>query len=111
MKLKPVRTEQARTQQGACCDRTMGPEVVQITLEDEETGGRFFCCVSGDAGSRELIAANRDVLHAVANLYDEDVIPYRLERYRESRPDEWKQWQGSAFAECFRMLLESRQNA
>ena len=38
-------------------------------------------------------------------MYDEDVIPYRLERYREKDPVEWAGRRMSEFFSCMEYLL------
>ena len=106
MKLKTIRLDRAQTQQGACCDRTMGPKITQITVEDEETAKRYYCCLSRDERDRELTIASWDILQAMANLYDEDVIPYRLEHYREWVKEEWSKKEQSAFYPCMVGLLK-----
>ncbi|MBO5573588.1 MAG: hypothetical protein J5947_05035 [Clostridium sp.] len=104
MKLRVIRLERGQIQMGACCDKTNGPAAAQMTVEDEETGKKYYCVFSEYQGEAECLAAKRDVLQAVCNLYDEDVIPWKLEKYSLSKETEREASQASAFAGCFRFL-------
>ena len=104
MELKNLKIEQANTELGGCCDKEMGPKVLQLTAQDKETGKKYYCCYAQYPNDAEFIVAGRDVLHAVANGYDEDVIPYRLERYRLDRPEEAAALEQSACFGCYETL-------
>lgn len=104
MKLKELKIQQALTELGGCCDKEMGPKVLQLTAQDEETGKKYYCCLANYPDEMEFLVAGRDVLHAVANGYEEDVIPHRLERYRLNRPEEAAALEQSAFLDCYKTL-------
>ena len=69
MKLTAVRLERGQIQMGACCDKTNGPAAAQLTVQDAETGKKYWCIYSEYQGEAECIAAKRDVLQSVCNLY------------------------------------------
>jgi hypothetical protein len=107
MKLTAVRLERGQIQMGACCDKTNGPAAAQLTVQDAETGKKYWCIYSEYQGEAECIAAKRDVLQSVCNLYEEDVIPWQLEKYRLSAEEDRKACENSVFAGCFRFLAKN----
>ena len=107
MKLKQIKFERGQIQLGACCDKTNGPAAAQLTVQDEETGRKYYCVWSEYDGKAECLVARRDVLQSVCNLYDEDVIPWQLEKYRMSEEEERSRAEASAFAGCFRYLEQN----
>ena len=104
MKLVFGRMERAQAERGACCDRTKGPKVLQLSAKDEESGKRYYCTYLEIGPLAEFTVASRDVLYAVANDYVEDVIPYRLECYDSRRPEDWEKLKESAFYPCYERL-------
>ena len=81
MKLKMIKMVATQTERGAFCDRESGPKVLQMTVQDEETGNKYYCAYLEIGPLADFTVTKRDMLHAIANDYLEDVIPWRLERY------------------------------
>ncbi|MCR5371679.1 MAG: hypothetical protein K6E83_13315 [Clostridium sp.] len=104
MRLRAVRIERGQIQMGACCDKTNGPAAAMLTVEDEETGKKYYCILSEYGGETECIAAKRDVLQSVCNLYEEDIIPWKLEKYTVSDAAGREEMEKSVFSGCFRFL-------
>ena len=105
MKLKTIRMDRAQNDRGAFCDREPGPKVLQMTVQDEETGKKYYCAYLEIGPVADFTVTKRDVLHAIANDYIEDVIPWRLEGYTSSR-ETWEALPDSEFYGIYQELKE-----
>ena len=105
MKLKIMRMDKAQNDRGAFCDREPGPKVLQYTVQDEETGKKYYCAYLKIGEMEDFTVTKRDVLHAIANDYIEDVIPWRLESYTSTR-ESWAALPESEFYEIYQQLKE-----
>ena len=105
MKLKTIRMDREQTDRGAFCDREPGPKVLQMTVQDEETGTKYYCAYLKIGEMEDFTVTKRDLLHAIANDYIEDVIPWRLENYTSTR-ESWAALPESEFYEIYRQLKE-----
>ena len=105
MKLKQIKMETAQSEFGGCCDREAGPKVLQMTVQDEETGTKYYCAYMEIGPMEDFTVTSRNVLNAIANDYVEDVIPCRLETYTSTR-DTWAGLPDSAFYDCYLQLKE-----
>ena len=105
MELKIIKTETAQTEHGGCCDRVMGPKVMQMTVLDEATGNKYYCAYLEMGSMADFTVTKRNVLQAIANDYVEDVIPWRLEGYTSTR-ETWAGLEASEFYGIYQQLKE-----
>ncbi len=102
MNLKKIKMQSEQTERGGCCDREDGPKVLQLTVQDEETGTKYYCAYMQIGPMEDFTVTKRDVLSAIAKDYIEDVIPVRLETYTSTRPT----WAGLPNSEFYGIYQE-----
>lgn len=105
MKLKTIRMDKEQNDRGAFSDKGPGPKVMQMTVQDEETGQKYYCAYLKIEEMEDFTVTKRNVLHAIANDYIEDVIPWRLESYTSTR-NTWASLPDSEFYGIYQELKE-----